>query len=610
LADRLTRLEARVEDLAEVCQTLARRIEALEARLGATPAEASALPGQPSQEASPAVAPALPGRLGVLVGRSFVVLGGAFYLRALTDGGQISRPLGVGLGVLYALASLFLANRAAAHGHSRSAAWHALTACVIGFPLVFEAATSFAVLTDVSAAALLAGFTAFGLYIAWRRGARLVAAVTLGFSLLVGVALLVELRAIVPFGLHLVGTATAGHLLVHQHGWAGLAWPGVALTDLLMAGMVYVVQTEARSWLAPEAVLVVAVAVATAALATAVARHVLGRHPASILDIGHLLAAFLVGFGGAAWLSERFGLAPVFAALALIVSGLAFLVATARLSQSPAENSSYHLYMGLAALAWSIGAARLPGPTTATVLLVAAAFGGVWLGSTASRAPLRLYSAGLLLVAVVASGLLAATADAFLAGAAAAWRRIEPAGWVALLGATGAWILARERSTPEIPAWLRIWPQRVMAAAAIAGLGAAIVALLAGPVAHAGTGAGDAGALAVVRTAVLAGSAIGLALAGRLPAWPELRPLASTALIVGLAKLVFEDLPHGRPGTLFLSFALLGAALIATASLRRRDHVTAPEEVPDSASIPATPAVEDRPAQPAAVSIGEPKGTS
>jgi len=49
-------------------------------------------------------------------------------------------------------------------------------------------------------------------------------------------------------------------------------------------------------------------------------------------------------------------------------------------------------------------------------------------------------------------------------------------------------------------------------------------------------------------------------------------------LAFGGLRLVLEDLPHGRPGTLFVSFALYGGALFATPRLLRRDESHEPKK--------------------------------
>ena len=98
---------------------LASRVEQLEARL-------SELSGVVLPQEWPAGAPALGepaagaamGRWVSLVGRSCLVLGGAFLIRVLTDGGILPGPLGVALGVLFAATWVFFSHRAAARGRA------------------------------------------------------------------------------------------------------------------------------------------------------------------------------------------------------------------------------------------------------------------------------------------------------------------------------------------------------------------------------------------------------------------------------------------------------------------------------------------------------------
>ena len=71
----------------------------------------------------------------------------------------------------------------------------------------------------------------------------------------------------------------------------------------------------------------------------------------------------------------------------------------------------------------------------------------------------------------------------------------------------------------------------------------------------------DPGAAASIRTGVLAVSAVLLKWFGRRDRYPEAGWLAYTVLVLGGLKLIFQDLPAGRPVTLFLSLTLYGGAL-------------------------------------------------
>jgi hypothetical protein len=74
--------------------------------------------------------------------------------------------------------------------------------------------------------------------------------------------------------------------------------------------------------------------------------------------------------------------------------------------------------------------------------------------------------------------------------------------------------------------------------------------------------AADPGVAAVLRTAVLAALALGLALVARRGAWPELGWLVYCLVAIGGVKLLLQDLREGRPATLVVSLALYGAVLV------------------------------------------------
>ncbi len=73
--------------------------------------------------------------------------------------------------------------------------------------------------------------------------------------------------------------------------------------------------------------------------------------------------------------------------------------------------------------------------------------------------------------------------------------------------------------------------------------------------------------MAAGRTAVLAVAALLLALCRRKARLFELSWLVYPVLLFGGAKLLFDDLPNGRPATLFLAFLLFGIALVAAPRL-------------------------------------------
>src|SRR5512140_3791720 len=91
-----------------------------------------------------------------LAGRSFLVLGGAFLLRAITEGGRLPVFVGALLGLAYALFWIGAAWRTGSRGARTSANVHGVTAALIAFPLVGEAATRLAAFSPFVAAVALA----------------------------------------------------------------------------------------------------------------------------------------------------------------------------------------------------------------------------------------------------------------------------------------------------------------------------------------------------------------------------------------------------------------------------------------------------------------------
>ena len=157
-------LDARLKQLEDGLLDVSRRLRALEdgrratvtsaldPELPETPPDTTTLP--PRHAASSRGASDL-ASLATLLGRSFIVFGGAFLLRALTESGKLPGAVGVGLGLLYSLIWLVAADRAAASNRV-SASFHGVTATLVALPLVWEATARFHLVTPSGGALMLA----------------------------------------------------------------------------------------------------------------------------------------------------------------------------------------------------------------------------------------------------------------------------------------------------------------------------------------------------------------------------------------------------------------------------------------------------------------------
>jgi hypothetical protein len=239
-------LAKQVAALTESLRSVEARVAALESAAAARPepmfaaagvVESAALAAPPSAAPKEAEQGAPVANALTLAGRTFLVLGGAFLLRTVTEAGRLPASLGALLGLAYALAWIGLALRDGARGARTSAAVHGLTAALVAYPLVGEAATRLAAFSPASAALALALVTA-ALVAAGRR-TELPLLVWAG--VLAGAAtatvLWVATGAIPAFVVFLLGLYAAALPLRRGPGAAGLEWaPGVAAASLLAIG--------------------------------------------------------------------------------------------------------------------------------------------------------------------------------------------------------------------------------------------------------------------------------------------------------------------------------------------------------------------------------------
>jgi hypothetical protein len=172
--------------------------------------------------------------------------------------------------------------------------------------------------------------------------------------------------------------------------------------------------------------------------------------------------------------------------------------------------------------------------------------------------------------AAASSGLLSACAWSLAAPAGHPWPPLGAAA-LAVLAAAAVMLLL------PLPRRSRFWgpgaalPRLVLLV--VLALGLAGVALAAGAPGLAGAPGSpdaDAGVLAALRTVVLAALVLAAAAASRWPRLAEAGRLVFPLLALGALKLAVEDLPNGRPATLFAALAVYGAVLIAAPRLLAR----------------------------------------
>src|SRR6185295_10221028 len=148
MSDGLSSLESRVVALERIVQALEHRVASIEhVPLGSSIDAALPVRDVAVAEPSAATVSRIAGTdlVSVLsmVGRTCMILGGAYLLRALTEAGSWPTSVGVASGFAYAMLWLGAADRAGAHGRRLSATFFGAVAVAIALPLLWEAVTLF-----------------------------------------------------------------------------------------------------------------------------------------------------------------------------------------------------------------------------------------------------------------------------------------------------------------------------------------------------------------------------------------------------------------------------------------------------------------------------------
>ena len=560
MSDRLGNLESSVARLSSEVEGLRERVAQLEAGAPARPATAASLASIPEVHAAE-----VQGWLALL-GRTLVILGGAYFLRAMTSAQFVPYAVGVGVGLLYGAPWLVLASRAGARAHRLDAFCYGASTALIGYPLVWEATVRFAVFSPAESAVLLGGLTAaaFVLSAVWRLYS-LAAVVTCG-ALASALGLGIVTEHWLPYTMLAIAVGFATLWLGYLRDWVFLRWPAALAVDVMI--VVLTGQPAGMFW---PVVFVQLLAIA-GYLGSFAIRTLVRRRLVIPFEVVQSLGILLFVMGSLFSFVAATPAGALTAAAVVFVVGVGTYVVSFTMVERHAPLANLFFY-SLLALALVVTGSLIAIPRIAPVLMGAAGAAAAF--ASRRRAPVVLCTQATLFagVALFASGLLG-HASAALAAPADTWGSFDFAAWTVLVCGAAAFAVAPERNAPA----------GVGIAAARLVLSVLVVWAVAGALVYA-LGSGlqrvhgwDAAWLATLRTGVAVAATIGVAYASRRMAWREAGWLTYPLLVVLGAKLLLSDFPSGRPVTLFIALAAYGIALIAAPRALRQGPAPVPAQ--------------------------------
>lgn len=570
MENRLDRLESTIALLRDHVDDLEQRLAQLEGGAGpATQAgvlEATVVPVAELQEAT------VQQWLG-LIGRTLVVLGGAYLLRALTESHVLSAQSGVALGLLYGAPWLALGARAASRGAHLDALCHALATALIGYPLVWEATIRFKVLSPVESAALLAMLTAAALALAFTRRLHELAWVVTFGALGSALTLAISTEGWVWYTVVAIGVGVGTLWLGYTREWILLRWPAAFVANF----MLFITTGRAAFHGGVRLALAVQLLMLAGYLGSFALRTLIIGREVIPFEVAQSAGVLAFAFGGAIYLIRTTGanVVPVgLASLALAAAG--YLIAFAFVERRR-HVKNFFFYTLLALVFALTGVAVCFGGPLGSALYAAVAVTAALLARRYHRLTLGLHATIYSLAAAVASGLFT-SATLALGVPGPVWAPVGVPLFLALASlvlTTGITV----RNPVERWGLLAHVPRFLLVTALVwtaAGTAVILVALAASDPRRI-----DGSVLATVRTAVLVCATLAVARAARLEGGREAGWLVYPLLVLTGLKLLFADFPQGRPQTLFAALALYGFTLIAAPRLMRRQEQPAS---PDSVS--------------------------
>ena len=559
-----------MDDLLEALARLSERLEHLESRVSALehsprPDDSHPSPAAAPASGTPASEPiALPQDGGVfpVVGKAMLGIAGAYLLRALAESGSLPQLVVVALALAYAGMWLLWAARVPANLPFASAAY-AVTSGLILSPMLWELTLRFKVLPASVTAGVLIAFVAGAWALAWKRNLAPVLWIANFTAVLTALALLIATHDMARFISALLIMVVVSEFAADRNRWLRLRFLVAPAADFAVWILIYIysLPESARVDYAPvrSAILLTLPSVLFLIYGASVTFRTTGlRQRVAVFEIVQTVIAFLLASFSWFWFepAHRVGLGI----FCLFVSAAGYAVAFLGFDRWR-ERRNYGVYSTWSALLLLAGSFLSFPPLQLAWFLSVAAIVATVVGVRTGRLTLEFHGLLYLAAAAFASGLLDYAVRA-LAGtfpSAPGWMVWLVAASVLLCYAVGGRFPGEQRKQRL----LRLLSAILAASAAATLLVSALVWLAAVAMTP------GASHIAVIRTLITCALALTLAFGGSRWQRIELVWTAYGTLALVTAKLLFEDLPHGRSGSIAVSIFLYAVALIIIPRMAR-----------------------------------------
>ncbi len=550
LTSRVDALEKRVHDLEHPSETC----DARDMQVQAVPV-ASETGEESGIEQASSIFPVL--------GGAMLGIAGAYVLRALAEWSLVPRPMIAAVAIAYAAAWLLWAARKKATANFARAIYAGTSALILA-PMLWELTLRFNVLSPALAAGILSGFVALATSLAWKRDVAPVFWMAYGAAALTAIALSIATHQFVPFLFSLL-------LMVLLCEFAALRGRGrsvwllvAAVTDAAVWSFIFIYsgpQNDRADYPALGALALIAPGCLLFLINAAgvVVKTALLRRRITAVETIQCIIAFLLAVSSVLFFKPGTG-TLVLGVTCLLLSAATYWVGFANFRYD-AEQRNFNVFA-----AWSAGLLlagmfwTLP-PATASACLGLAAVTAILLAARHECAVLELHGMVYLAAAAIGSGLLEC---AFRALAGAPTGKSSWSVFFVSVAAVACYAVTREQVGETWQKQFLHFIPALLASCAVAALIAQGLLRLASffitP---------DVFHVAFIRTLAICSVALALAFGGARWHRVQMTRIAYAALAFEAAKLLFEDLRHGRMEFIAASIFLFAITLIGVPRLAR-----------------------------------------
>src|ERR1051326_7540332 len=311
-----------------------------------------------------------------LAGRTLMVLGGAYLLRAVTEAGAWAPLVGVAAGYAYAAALLVAVDRSARRGLRLSALFHGVSASVIVLPLLWEAVTKFGAIDAAAGAAILTATVTAVLIVAVPARVQALAWTIVAGALCSSLLLTAATGAVLPFAAADIVLGTVALWIGYTIDWVWLRWPLAATADLAVSALAVAVASGTATSPGP-VIIAVQLALMTAYLASIAIRTLVRGRDVNVFETLQGALALAAGFGGAVYVARASAIGGALLVTIAIGSGIGcYAVAFAFVARHQGLRHNFYFYTSFA-LAFVL-AASLLGLGEPALLWAALAVASAW----------------------------------------------------------------------------------------------------------------------------------------------------------------------------------------------------------------------------------------